>query len=327
MNVLAVSPGLTDSVSWWRLWGPLAELAADRHEIKLFGHDLQIHSQIPWTAVKAASVVWMNRPYAQGHHEVQKMAGTSGIPTIVDFDDLVWDITRGNPAHDFYDEAQFKAAEDCSKYAAICTTTTPHLAQVLADKGAKEVVVIPNALPDWYTWIEKPRTPTIVWRGGPTHTNDIYHVRREFRAALDKHPDFHLHAFGMPPWALDLPDDRYSAYEMMPLPNLHQALINLAPTVFVVPLVDNDFNKCKSNISWIEATMAGAVCIAPDYPEFRKPGCIRYTPGNLGDVLDDVLSNTDKLTANVEVAREYIDTHLRLSTTNRARLDILKRVQ
>jgi hypothetical protein len=45
-----------------------------------------------------------------------------------------------------------------------------------------------------------------------------------------------------------------------------------SPDYIVVPLVNDAFNRCKSNIAWIEATNAGAVTIAPSYlPEFRGP--------------------------------------------------------
>jgi hypothetical protein len=51
----------------------------------------------------------------------------------------------------------------------------------------------------------------------------------------------------------------------------------LRPRILFVPLVDNLFNRAKSNISWLEATTAGAVCLATDLPEFVRPGIINFS--------------------------------------------------
>jgi hypothetical protein len=43
-----------------------------------------------------------------------------------------------------------------------------------------------------------------------------------------------------------------------------------------VNLYYNQFNLCKSHIAWLEATFAGAVTIAPNWPEFNRLGVVRY---------------------------------------------------
>jgi hypothetical protein len=44
----------------------------------------------------------------------------------------------------------------------------------------------------------------------------------------------------------------------------------------MVPLHVSDFNRAKSNIGWIEAVHAGAITVAPDFQEWRRPGVINY---------------------------------------------------
>jgi hypothetical protein len=54
------------------------------------------------------------------------------------------------------------------------------------------------------------------------------------------------------------------------------SLRNRAPGVMVKPLVDIPHNRAKSNCAWLEATYAGAVCVAPDWEEWSEPGITTY---------------------------------------------------
>jgi hypothetical protein len=49
------------------------------------------------------------------------------------------------------------------------------------------------------------------------------------------------------------------------------------PGVMVKPLADIPHNRAKSNCAWLEATYAGSVCLAPDWPEWQEPGILNYS--------------------------------------------------
>jgi hypothetical protein len=68
----------------------------------------------------------------------------------------------------------------------------------------------------------------------------------------------------------------------------------LRPKLFIVPLIDHQFNRAKSNISWLEATTAGAVCLATDLPEFVRPGIINFSnPRNFYNVFKKAVKDYD----------------------------------
>lgn len=106
-----------------------------------------------------------------------------------------------------------------------------------------------------------------------------------------------------------------------------QRLIQLKPHFVVFPLEDNTFNRCKSNIAAIEATVAGAVCISPDYmPEFGEIPRIAYHPN--GE--ENSLFSTLEWINNNDVSDIWQRVHegetplqiLRLSEINKIRIRI-----
>jgi hypothetical protein len=60
----------------------------------------------------------------------------------------------------------------------------------------------------------------------------------------------------------------------------------------MVPLDDCRFNHAKSNITWFEATMTGAACIGPNFPEWQWNGVVRYeSPETFSEQIDYLLRN------------------------------------
>ena len=75
----------------------------------------------------------------------------------------------------------------------------------------------------------------------------------------------------------------------------------------VVPLKDNLFNHAKSNLAWIEATCAGAMTLAPDWPEWRRPGVSNYeSPLNFKKLLRERLEACRSAAASVYT---HLDAH------------------
>jgi len=91
----------------------------------------------------------------------------------------------------------------------------------------------------------------------------------------------------------------------------------IAPEAFIFPLEDNDFNRCKSNIAWIEATLAGAACIASTLPEFHNVPTVPLSYSQYG-------YDTLALRIEFNLSRQYISEHLRLSQINHQRAQVVQ---
>lgn len=81
------------------------------------------------------------------------------------------------------------------------------------------------------------------------------------------------------------------------------------------PLTVNAFNDCKSNIAWIEATMAGGVCVT------------NYAgKGGWADSLPDFTDDPELVRDTWELSKEVILEHYNLLKVNEARFESILKV-
>jgi hypothetical protein len=80
-----------------------------------------------------------------------------------------------------------------------------------------------------------------------------------------------------------------------------EILMELKPEIMIVPLQQNKFNECKSNIALIEGTLAGAVILAPNLPEFREAGACCWNKA------EDIVGLFNDLITDKEIRYHYYD--------------------
>jgi hypothetical protein len=105
----------------------------------------------------------------------------------------------------------------------------------------------------------------------------------------------------------------------------HAILARMMPRIVVVPLSDSVFNHGKSNIAWIEATFAGGVCLAPDWPEWHRPGVVNYKDRDefFAKLIELMAWSDEQIDANWKLSRDYIEKQLTIKTTNAQRSAII----
>jgi len=139
---------------------------------------------------------------------------------------------------------------------------------------------------------------------------------------------------GSMPWLLTTGYDGHLKggrdFDMYPwqkqgIPAYFERLLSIAPHYIVVPLENCDFNKGKSNIAWLEGTLAGAACISrSEMPEFDKVPSVRFdTPKSLHRIFEQIGKREDLRTENYMRSRALIESEYLLSHTNKKRLDII----
>jgi hypothetical protein len=271
-----------------------------------------------------------------------------GVKVWVDMDDLVLagNIPASNPAAFFFRPKSVQETLLFSLQAAdVVSVTTQGLKFGLIQAGINpnKIHVIPNALPD-AIWAQRQapsqrETARVMWRGSITHEGDLY----RFREAFKNMPGIEYLFFGSEPWVLY---QRYEGHltEVM-LKDWRAGMFNYIsdlkeekPTWCVVPLENIPFNHSKSNIAFLESTLAGAVTIAPAYmPEFNLPGVWTFGKENpkgqqhyaheLGAIFKRIAQGVAE-EARMEMYREAertIEANYLLSVTNRKRLELLQR--
>lgn len=281
VKILIVTPYGQDAHSFWRCIGPMSYLAkysGGDIEIQTMGQVQGNQEKVTWAELATFDIIFLHRPCRPDDLTVIQMARNLNIPTWMDLDDWLFDIPLWNPNAGTYHTPGIQTImAHCIATADVVSCST----SALYDQFKKlnpNVVIVPNAYrSDLFTYREMasdlPRKPIFVWRGTNTHDGDIMSVASAFPSLSGK-----VHFLGSPPWSITrmMQPEQYQTLTHQDTLLYWKYIYGLAPKVFLVPLHDCFFNRAKSNIAYIEAMHAGAICVAPDLPEWRRPGVVTY---------------------------------------------------
>lgn len=347
---LAVAcPHPEDGTSLMRGIGPLAAMSKQDRRLEL---DLaQTHPDgspaYSWDWLVRCDALFLQRPHAAQDVSAAQTARAFGRPVWLDWDDDLSCVPESNHYRQFHDPQEMKfLMTRLWALADVVSVSTEHLRERLLEAGfapgtpkplrdqmdAEKVRVIPNAC--HWELRQHPRTRRVVWRGGKSHDDDIMQFLPEI-GAVARLPQFCKWEW----WFMG----EMSPYVMsrvkaaIPEANLklgykdfvHQfvgALGALAPWLVIVPLGDTMFNRSKSNLAWIEATSAGAQCLAPDWLEWQKPGARLYASKAEFQAKLRAALEAFNATVNGDPGRDYIRNHLMLDAVNEQRWKILRQL-
>lgn len=312
-----IIPDPADATSWYRALGPLG------HLLRTYPYEFCLNPldhPLSWASFYNIDVLFMQRPHKQEALDWMAYAQDMGIPVWLDTDDALWGHPPEHPS--FHD---FRRTEHIVKQmygaAEMVSVSTPALALELhafTGRSPARTTIIPNAINERFC----PPAPSrdtydprkLVWRGGPTHQQDVELVKEHFMR-----PDVTMHYYGAVPH-FARKGDHISGWLKSNL--FQRKLAEAKGDVLCVPLKNTLLSRCRSNCSWLEATWAGlAVAHATDHPdgaleEFQKPGVIAM------DQLDGMDSET--LRHCRETSLSYIEENLTLRRVNHQRADLLR---
>lgn len=153
----------------------------------------------------------------------------------------------------------------CVRMADAVIAATAELAMVYSVEN-KNTHLIPNSVDptDWseihpLRLDEKIR---IVWPAGRQHLPDAHLIEPAMRWASNQ-PNVEVLCIGLDPgW-----DFAYQWENFTPSLQVYRDLLSLADIV-VAPVVPNAFNRCKSDIKWLESAMVGAAFVGSKVPAY-----------------------------------------------------------
>lgn len=321
IKILALIDPEYDQCSWYRGAGPLNHLV---RESKVHVEFRRQVSPVEWNLFTRVDIFFILRPHTQVHYEAMLTAKALGRPVWADFDD------------------DFLAPEECSWFRDVkmnpewvkkCLTVADHL--TVSTEALKAsygriydgpITLIPNGF-DFHSFrgLEQsaPRTKTIGWRGSETHDEDWAEVAPRYIQKVNE-AGWETHFYwGNPKHVSFYVPHRHFRF---PIASFHHALAEGHHSILVAPLRDTRFNRGKSNAAWIEGTMAGAMVLGRDLPEWHgKPNCVTYdTPDSFYSRLSDMMAvNTKDHRRVVREGQDYIHTFLDLKHLNHARMTVI----
>ncbi len=289
--------------AYWRLFAPLMELVKD----EMF--DARITTILYKEDLEWADILWFQRCANLDTILEARKAKKDGKVIIYDTDDYLHGLPDYHPNKKFIESSmQLLGMDELCNMSDLITMSTPYLKQLYEKKYKTPIIVFPNCLrvEDWDNLgSHSLDTINIGWGGGVEHYEDLKLIVPDIKKLLEKEKNYRLVMVNFPgviyqPKYQDclegIPmNKRICFYGTMPhqVSNYYHFL-----DVGLAPLIDNDFNRSKSNIKYLEYSMAGIPTVASDLTPYQGEGIISVTSkGSWGEAIEQAL-NLHPITAD-----------------------------
>jgi glycosyltransferase involved in cell wall biosynthesis len=255
----------------YRAYHPMHVLSRRGHAID---HNTSRTDRIR-SAVMRSDVVMIHRFVDREVLDLVRRLRDAGIAVLWDNDDDVLALPRSNPHYDAYrgrgGHAQLAGLSRMLKLADVVTTPSEALASRYRELGAADVRVLENYVRDDFVRRNIGGRDGVVvgWVAGLEHQDD-YHalrLREVFHRLLEAHDELRFSNVG---FRLGLPAERYTnepEVDFLELPDRMRCF-----DIGIAPIVDNAFNRARSNVKLKEYSAAGVPWLASPVGAYRGLG-------------------------------------------------------
>ena len=276
-----------------------------------------------WSFLTQFDLIMHQRPFTEDSLNLCGYIKRCGIKLWLDYDDNLFALNPENPVYHLYNNPETQAnIKGMLQIADAVSVPTEYLRQAYSEFN-KNILIVPNAFNDLlFTRAElPPRINNVIWRGPEAHIFDLMSYSKEINEITKEFPDWRFMFAGFSPWFLSETNNK-GHIPYLDIVVYMKTLFDMAPSCLHVPLHDNAFNRCRSNIAYLEGTFAGAICVVPAW--WSVPGALPYTDGkSYYEAIKAVITGeVDKVALN-NMAWEFIMDTLPLSKVNIQRLQIL----
>lgn len=268
----------------WRLKDPLSLLAKRGYDVHCEQSEAINEEAVKW----ADLIILSSVVDKEGIALIRQYQVEQGKKVVVDSDDGL-SLNDDSP---FKPEHSLAQASEVIKItmgmADMVTTTTKYLAKELSVLNPN-VMVLPNSM-DMKKWDLPKSTNTsnqfrIGWAGSVTHLDDLKMIVSPLKRVMDEYPNVKLIMVGETRIA-----EEFRGYNIETMLGVEfnawpQRLNGLALDLALAPLRDTPFNRCKSNIKFLEYSIAKIPGVySPTV--YNPPFGGGHTPfdGNLGHI-------------------------------------------
>ena len=254
----AIAFGLQDGSGFWRIRIPFGELNKHGHECILSPNAINEEE------MKGKDVIVLkNVTDKEGIASALAMREIQGSKIIMDIDDAI-KVREDNPMlkDHIVEDANFVFTRT-AKFVDAITVTTEYLAENIRKITDKPVIVAPNSYDPSYHLVKNTKhlgQPRIIWAGSITHSADLQMIAPVVKRIKER--------FGVK--FVTIGDTRVKEWwgsdtEVRPSVGIAyymQTLASLSGDIGICPLVDDEFNRNKSQIKAIEYGLLGLPVVA-----------------------------------------------------------------
>jgi len=227
--------------------------------------------------------------------EVIGAAKELGVPIIMDLDDNIIEVSPDNPVYNQgYGDGEHGvkkalAAAAMSMVDGLFVSTQPlkdyyenYLKTIF--KVEMPIFVLPNCCDpaDWKPQSRNREKYTMIgWHGSVSHDKDLALATPAIKKIMNKHKDVHFEVIGGV--RSESIDTIFYGWEDKDFQNMHalrgtpswrgfpQLIGGRRWDIAIAPIVDNEFNRSKSHIKWLENSLLGVPTVASGVYPYKEP--------------------------------------------------------
>lgn len=219
------------------------------------------------------------------------------VPVLMEMDDLPMEINIDSPAFQQYrrdtmmSNSGANAAYWSLKHIKLSdgVFTTNHYLKAKIQKlvPRKNVHIMPNCVDVKNFKKHKTKKTGLInigWMGGSNHTNDLEVIKEPILYILKKFPNVRFNTFGFQPeWTKQ--EKHCIHHTWVTFDKYYEKLNSINLDIGVAPLVDNEFNRCKSNLRVLEYSAMGIPTVASRVVPFQdiRPNITGYLAKDKGE--------------------------------------------
>lgn len=326
MEILFLGFSMSDACAWYRNSG------ITHHLSKITGHNITVAkyedvSPISWGLIVQYDIIFMQNPIGKHSAILCRQIKECGKKCWIDYDDNYFCLNEENDKYEQYSTEESKnSLISILKNADVVSVPTEYLRQCFTEFNPN-IWVIPNAHNDFILKREalKPRTKTVFWRGGQSHKYDLLFHSQAMNQLATEFQDWNFMYMGYMVWHLtkNQNNKHVSGTDII---LYYKTLLNICPSIMHVPLDDNVFNHCKSNIAFLEGSYAGALSIVPSY--WNLPNTLMYSnQQEYFDCMHAALSGEVDIEKYAKDSWDFVQEYFLLSKINYKRKELIKTLE
>jgi len=234
------------------------------------------------------------------------------VLVLAEVDDSIGHVGPSNPHLAKFAEHHRWAAEQCARADGVITSTD-YLKKTIG-RFNDHVHVAPNCI-NWDVWKykrkkQKPSSQVrIGYVGAAAHDEDLMIAYKAILPLLTDHNIKFVIRYGgfRPDWLKrhDLIDFKRVAWHLNEYP---QKLVDMNLNLAVAPLRDTEFNRCKSNLKWVEWSSVGVPLLASKVAPYKgTKGSIHLVSNSVTDWTSYIVGLLPHLRNNLDLDKDLIE--------------------
>lgn len=317
LDKVAIWPRQDTGVGFYRLIQPArflkrTGLVSDTRTIPFSGENaygtFEFNDRTFMDVTKDADIFWSTIIFSDEEFlKVMNLRKWSGAKWVVDIDDNLYAIPFDNPVARRVTGYR-ENIERCLQMADGITVSVPSLAELYRPLNPN-IHIQKNGLdPKIWKPLAAKKKPNarlrIGWRGAYGHKDDLELVYPALQRLQEKY-DFDLIAFGV---KADRPDWKHE--DWVGILDYPAKLAELNFDIALVPLLDSSYNRCKSNLNWLEnAALGSAVIYTPTENQRGLPGIAAKTNFDWYEGLEKLISDAQYRKRIGKECQDYVWQH------------------